>query len=72
MLIAIGGVGILHAMPFPARPGSGQRCLAISLSSRRGLTFALFTVFGKTVTPRHSGDHGEHVRYVAGRSRCSR
>lgn len=66
MLIAIGGVAVLKA--FPADAAGEARAtwagdLYIFLS---GLAFALFTVFGKRITGRHSAITVNTFAYVSG------
>jgi len=66
MLIAVGGVAILNALPSSEPPGRGPTLLGDFLIFLAGLTFALFTVFGKEVSSRHSSITVNTFSYVSG------
>ena len=67
MLIALGGVGILHALPSAdAAPSAQPTVLGDLFVSFAALTFAAFTVLGKSVTGRHSGITVNTFSYVGG------
>ncbi len=67
MLIAIAGVGILHALPSSeATPAAQPTLLGDFFIFLAAATFAGFTVFGKTVSLRHSAITVNTFCYVGG------
>jgi drug/metabolite transporter (DMT)-like permease len=66
MLIAISGVAILNALPSSEPPGRGPTLLGDFLVFLAASTFALFTVFGKHVSSRHSSITVNTFAYVSG------
>ena len=63
MLLALAGVGVLKALE-PAPAGRGPSLLGDLFMFLAGLTFALFTVFGKRVTTRHTSVTVNTFAYV--------
>lgn len=65
MAIAVGGVAVLNAWPSsqPAAAASFEGDLLILLAA---LTFALFTVYGKTATERHDSVTVNTVGWIGG------
>ena len=67
MLIAIAGVGILHALPpVDVAPAARPSLLGDVFIFMAALTFSAFTVIGKTATLRHSSITVNTFAYVAG------
>lgn len=66
MLIAVGGVAMLNALPSSDPPGHGATLLGDFLVCLAALTFALFTVFGKQISSRHSAITVNTFSYVSG------
>jgi len=66
MLVAVSGVAILNALPSTEPPGRGATLLGDFLIFLSGLTFALFTVFGKQVSSRHSSITVNAFSYMSG------
>jgi drug/metabolite transporter (DMT)-like permease len=67
MLIAMGGVGILQAIPpVDTAPAARPTLLGDLFIFMAAITFAAFTVLGKTVTSRHSTVTVNTFSYVGG------
>ena len=66
MLIAIIGVGILNALPASTAPGASPTLLGDFFILLSGVTFALFTVLGKTARLRHSSVTVNTFAYLGG------
>ena len=67
MGVALSGVVLLNLLPNPARQsGSGPTLLGDVLVFLAGLTFAVYTVFGKQVSRRHSAITVNTFGYVCG------
>ena len=67
MLIAVGGVAILNTLPSSsAGLGGGPSLLGDFFVFLAAITFALFTVFGKRVSSRHTSVTVNTFSYVGG------
>jgi len=66
MLVALAGLVVLRAWPTGHESGSGATALGDFIIFLAGLTFALFTVFGKKVTHRHTAVQVNTFAYVTG------
>jgi drug/metabolite transporter (DMT)-like permease len=64
MLLAIGGVGILNAMPSSGPPGSRATLWGDCLVLLSALAFAAFTVMGKTAAARHDSITANTFSYL--------
>jgi len=66
MLIAFGGVGILNLLPVTGPPGSQPTVVGDVFAFLAAVTFALFTVIGKTVSLRLSAVTVNTFSYLTG------
>ena len=67
MLIALGGVAILQALPDKnAAPGARATALGDLFVGLASITFALYTVLGKKVSLRHTGVTVNTFGYLGG------